>query len=114
MISTEELESVDPKEAKEALKLLLSEGKALWKNHIDDFGEFLHWLGLSFTGLEPLPEHQEQFRLLCGSKRRPVDERLSAGIYVLDSALKKMDDADQLNLDNPTFSYRRLIGSIPD
>jgi hypothetical protein len=108
-----ELEPIEVKEAKEALKLLLSEGKALWKN-MDDFGELLHWLRISFTGLEPLPDYQERFRLLCENRRRPPDERLSAGIHVLDCALKQMDDANQINLENPSLSYRRLIGSLPD
>ncbi len=113
MSCTEELISIDHSEAREALSLLLSQGKSLWKTHEDDFGEFLHWLDISHTALEPLPVHQERFRLLCGNRRRPAGERLSAGIHILDSALKKMD-TDQVNLENPSFSYRRLIASLPD
>jgi hypothetical protein len=113
MISTEELDPIDAGEAREAVQLLLSEGKSLWKIYEDDFGEVLHWLGLSHTALEPLPKHQERFRLLCGNKRRPAGERLSAGIHILDSALKKMD-TDQVNLENPSALYRRLIMSLPD
>jgi hypothetical protein len=113
MENSEELEPIDMTEAKEALKLLIAEGKSLWKSYRDDFGEFLHWLYLSHTALEVLPDHQERFRILCGNKRRPPDERLSAGIHVLDSALKKMN-SDQVNLENPSSGYRRLVASIPD
>ena len=113
MINTEELEPIELNEAKEALKLLLAEGKSLWKTYKDDFGKFLHWLSLSFTALEPLPDYQESFLLLCGNKRRLPDERLSAGIHVLDSALKKMD-TDQVNLENPSMRYRKLISNMPD
>src|SRR5208283_3460119 len=111
---TEELEPIDANEAREAVNLLLSEGKSLWKTYRDDFGEYLHWLSLSQTALEPLPDYQERFRFLCGNKRRSADERLSAGIHVLDCALKQMDDPNQVNLENLSFSYRRLIASIPD
>jgi|SRR5271157_4557236 len=114
MTNTEELEPIYPEDAKEALNLLLSEGKALWKTYRDDFGEFRHWLGVSYTALEPLPDYQERFRLLCGNNRRSADERLSAGIHVLDCALKQMDDTNQVNLENLSFSYRRLIASTPD
>ena len=100
-------------EAKEALQLLLAEGKSLWKTYKDDFGELLHWLSLSHTALEPIPNYQERFRLLCGNKRLPADARLSAGIHVLDAALKKMD-TDQVNLENPSMRYRKLISSMPD
>ncbi len=114
MTNTEELEAIDPNEAREALILLVAEGKSLWKTYRDDFGEYLHWLSLSHTALEPLPDYQEHFRLLCGNKRRSADERLSAGIHVLDCALKQMDDPNQANLENPSVSYRRLIASLPD
>jgi hypothetical protein len=114
MTNTEELEAIDPKEAKEAIKLLVAEGKSLWKIYEDNFGELLHWLSLSHTALEPLPDYQERFRFLCGNKRRPPDERLSAGIYILDAALKKMDDPNHVDLEKPSFSYRRFIASIPD
>jgi len=114
MTNTEELEVIDPSEAREALKLLVAEGKSLWKTYRDDFGEFQHWLSLSHTALEPLPDYQERFRFLCVNKRRSADERLSAGIHVLDCALKQMDDPNQVNLENLSFSYRRLIASIPD
>jgi hypothetical protein len=113
MEDPEELEPIEVKESMEALKLLVAEGKSLWKTYEDDFGEFLHWLSVSHTALEPLPDYQERFRILCGSKRRPAGERLSAGIHILDSALKKMT-ADQVNLENSSISYRRLIMSIPD
>jgi hypothetical protein len=113
MISTEELDPIDPSEAIEALSLLLSQGKSLWRNYQDDFGEFLHWLRLSFIGLEPLPHYQEQFRLLCGNIRRPPDQRLSAAIHILDTAVKKMKE-DEVNLENLSFRYQRLIASLPD
>jgi hypothetical protein len=112
MMNTEEPEPVDPEEAKEALKLLVAEGISLWKTYRDDFGEFLHWLQLSHTALEVLPDYQERFRILCGSKRRPPDERLSAGIHILDSAIKKIT-ADQVNLEDPSAAYRRLLASFP-
>jgi hypothetical protein len=114
MISNEDLESIDTKQAKEALSLLLSQGKSLWKTHEDDFGEFLHWLNLSHTALEPLTDYQERFELLCGNRRKPADQRLSAGIHVLGSALKAMDGPNQVTLENPSTSYRRLIASLPD
>jgi hypothetical protein len=114
MIDAEELDPIDHAKAIEALSLLLSQGKSLWKTYRDDIGEFRHWLSLSHTALEPLPDYQERFRFLCGNKRRSADERLSAGIHVLDCALKQMDDPNQVNLKNLSFSYRRLIASIPD
>jgi len=114
MTNPEELEAIDANEAREALELLVAEGKSLWKTHRDDFGEFLHWLRLSFIGLEPLPVYQEHFRLLCGNERRPAGERLSAAIHILESALKQMDDPNHVNLENPSFPYRRLIASLPD
>ncbi|MGO9570401.1 MAG: hypothetical protein ACLP5H_22950 [Desulfomonilaceae bacterium] len=112
MEDPEEMEPVDPEEAKEALKLLAAQGKLLWKTYEDDFGELFHWLNLSHTALEPLPEYQEEFRFKCGNKRRAPDERLSAAIHILDSALKMMT-ADQVNLKNPSASYRRLLESLP-
>lgn len=114
MMSTEELEPIDVEQAREAFNLLLSQGQALWKTYEDDFGEFVHWLNLSHTALEPLPAYQERFRLLCGNKRRPPGERLSAGIHILESVLKALDDPTQVSLENPSISYRRLIWSLPD
>lgn len=114
MESPEELEPIKVNDAREALILLLFEGKSIWKTYRDDFGEFLHWLQLSHTALEPLPDFQQRFRLLCGSKRRPAGERLSAGIHILEAAVKKMDASDQGSLENPSLGYRRLVASIPD
>ncbi len=91
MTDEQELEPIEMAEARGALRVLLSEGKSLWKTHHDDFGEFLHWLNHTHTALEPLPTYQERFRILCGNRRRPAGERLSAGLYILDCALKKMD-----------------------
>jgi hypothetical protein len=114
MTNTEELEPIDPQEAKGALNLLLSEGKSLWNTYEEDFGEFQHWLRLSHIALEPLPVYQEYFRLLCGNRRRPAGERLSAGIHVLESAIKAMADPNLVRLENLSFLYRRLLASIPD
>jgi hypothetical protein len=115
VIDTENLDPIDPSEAIEALSLLLSQGKSMWKTYEEDFGELLHWLTLSHTALEPLPDYQEQFRLLSGNIRRPPDQRLSAGIHILGSAIKAMDkDSSKVKLVNLSFSYRRLIASLPD
>jgi hypothetical protein len=114
MMNTHEMEPIDPSEARDALKLLVAEGKSLWKTYEDDFGELFHWLNLSHTALEPWPDYQERFRLLCGNKRRGPSERLSAAIHILDAAVKRMDASDQINLENPSRPYRRLLASIPD
>ncbi len=113
MIEVQELEAIDVKEAREALSILISEGKSLWKTYEDDPREIPHWLNLSFTALEPLPEHQQRFRQLCGNKLKPAGARLSAGIHVLESSIKKMDE-DGVNIETPSLSYRRLISSLPD
>lgn len=113
MTDERELEGIDVKEAREALELCLGELKSLWKTYDEDPGEALHWLNLSFTALEPLPEHQKRFRQLCGNKLKPAGARLSAGIHVLESSIKKMDE-DGVNIETPSLSYRRLISSLPD
>jgi hypothetical protein len=114
MTISEEMEPIELDEARAALKLLLAEGKSLWKSHGDDIGELYHWLNLSHTALEPLPVHQERFRLLCEGRSRLADEKLSAAIHMLDVALKTMDACDEERLGSSSFAYRRLISSLPD
>lgn len=114
MINTEELEPIGAEHAREALRLLISEGESLLYQGIEHFGDYKHWASLTFTALEPLPEYQEHFRLKCWEKRGSAEAKLSEGIYLLKQVLKKMDAPDQFNLDSPSVSYRRLIYSIPD
>lgn len=114
MIDAEELEPIESREAREALKLLVAEGESLLRQGIENFGEYRHWVTLSFTALEPLPKHQEFFNLKCWQKRGSAEDRLSEGIYLLKQAVRAMDDPNQVNLANPSISYRRLIASIPD
>jgi hypothetical protein len=113
MIDAEELEPIELREATEALKLLVAEGESLLRQGIEDFGEFKHWLGLSFTALEPLPDHQEHFRLKCWERRGSPHARLREGIHLLRQSLRSMDDPE-FRIHDPSVSYRRLILSLPD
>lgn len=114
MSDSDELEPIELEQAKELLKLLMAEGERLLRENIDDLGEFVHWLRLSFTALEPIPDYQQHFRLKCGPCKRSADARLREGLYILRYAVRKMDNLDEPGLTDLSDSYRRLIGSIPD
>jgi len=113
MKNTEELESIDGREATEALKLLIAEGEALLRQGIEDFGEFKHWASLAFTALEPLPDHQDFFNLKCWQKRGSADARLREGVHLLKQSLRRMDDPE-FRVNDPSLGFRRLIMSLPD
>jgi hypothetical protein len=113
MTGEQELEPIEANEATEALKLLIAEGDALLRRNIEDFGEFRHWASLALTALEPLPVHQEHFKLKCWQKRGPVYFRIREGVHLLKQSLRKMADPE-FRVDDPSLGYRRLIMSLPD
>ena len=113
MINIEELESIDVKEAKELLKEEISTGELLLRESTVSFGSYNHWARVAFTALEPLPSHQEHFRLKCWERRASAESKLREGIHLLKQALRAMDDP-QFGIDDPSPGYRKLIMSLPD
>jgi hypothetical protein len=113
MTDEQELEPIETNEAKEALKFLIAEAESMLREGIEDFVEFKHWLGLSLTALEPLPEHQEHLRLKCWERRGSAHARLREGVHLLRQSLRRMDDPE-FRIHDPSLSYRRLIMSLPD
>jgi hypothetical protein len=113
MTDEQDLEPVEVQDAKEALKTGISTGESLLREGIENFGQYKHWASAAFTALEPLPVHQEHFRLKCWEKRGAAEAKLREGIHLLKQSLRAMDDP-QFHVNNPTFSYRRLIASLSD
>jgi len=113
MTDEQELEPIEGQEAKEALKAGISTGESLLREGIERFAQYKYWATASFTALEPLPVHQEHFRLKCWENRGPTYFRLREGVHLLKQALRAMDDPD-FRLDDLSPSYRRLIASLPD
>jgi len=113
MISIEELESIDVKEAKELLREGISAGELLLHESPVSFRDYNHWARVAFTALEPLPSHQEHFRLKCWEKKASAQSKLREGIHLLRQALRAMDDP-QFSVDTPSPEYRRLIANLPD
>lgn len=113
MTDEQELESIEVEEAIEALKTGISAGESLLREGIENFGQYKYWASAAFTALEPLPVHQEHFRLKCWEKRGATEAKLREGIYLLRQSLRKMEAPD-FRVENPSVPYRRLIMSLPD